>query len=121
MDEYARNLAHNLRFHRQSRRLTQGDLAELAGVSRSTVSRLERGEGDWKPSTVGRLARALRVRPEELSGAPVQKEVFPSDADRRLEVIQAVLTIEERDLERIHPLLMNLLALAEDVEGPSPE
>lgn len=96
--------------------MTQQELADLAGVSRSTVSRLERGEGDWKPSTLDRLATALQVTPEELMGVPVQREIFASTAERRIEAIAAILRLEDRELERVHPLLMDLLALAEDVE-----
>lgn len=118
MDDPARFLAQNLRFHRHSRRLTQKELARLAGVSRSTVSRLERGEGDWKPSTLSRVARVLKVSMEELTGAPIQREVFPSLAERRLELIQAVLALEDKELERAHPLLLDLLLLAEEIEEP---
>jgi len=116
MEEYSSNLAQNLRFHRSSRRLTQKDLARLAGVSPSTISRLESGEGNWKPSTLSRIARVLKVRLEELSGAPVQREVFPSIAERRLELIEAVMALDDREMARAHPLLMNLLALAENAE-----
>ena len=117
MQEFKAHLAENLRFHRQSRRLTQKDLAQLSGVSPSTVSRLERGEGDWKPSTVLRLAQVLKVRPEELTGGPIQREVFPSASERRLEVIAAVLALDESELGRVFPLLMNLLELADDREN----
>lgn len=58
-----------LREIRTKRLMTQRELAEKAGVTHSTVSRIETG---WQqnPSfrTVKRLATALGVRPEELTG-----------------------------------------------------
>ena len=49
--------------------LTQGQLAEQAGVSRQSITRAERGE-PVAPATIRRLARALRVAPEILMGPP---------------------------------------------------
>lgn len=45
--------------------LTQEQLAELAGVQRPTVSRLEAG-GEARPPTVRKLADALQCQPVEL-------------------------------------------------------
>jgi transcriptional regulator with XRE-family HTH domain len=55
-----------LRFLRQRRALTQQQLAEKAGVNRVTVARLETGADSPKPTTVRKLADALRVGPEDL-------------------------------------------------------
>jgi len=46
--------------------LTQGELADRAKVSRSTVNRLEGGDPNVRPTTLRRLARALHKKPEEL-------------------------------------------------------
>ncbi|MGV0743681.1 helix-turn-helix transcriptional regulator [Mycolicibacterium sp. XJ870] len=43
-------------------RLTQQDLADLAGVSRSTVQSLERGSGSTKFASVFELAEVLGLR-----------------------------------------------------------
>ena len=45
--------------------LSQDDLAQLAGVSRQTVARGEAGEA-VRPSSVRKLAEALRVKPQAL-------------------------------------------------------
>ena len=60
--------APRLRAIRESRVLSQEELAELAGVSRLTVSNLERGS-DGFPATIRKLARALGVDPGELVAA----------------------------------------------------
>jgi transcriptional regulator with XRE-family HTH domain len=54
-----------LREQRQRRALSQEELARLSGVSRHSIIKLEAGRPAW-PSTVRKLARALRVKPEDL-------------------------------------------------------
>ena len=54
---------HDLRLHQA---LSQEDLAKLSGVDRTTIIRLEGGEPNPRPSTIRKLARALRVKPTEL-------------------------------------------------------
>ena len=50
---------------RKSRRLTQGNLAELVGKERSMVCRYERGQVDIPVSVLVNLAAALDVTPGE--------------------------------------------------------
>jgi putative transcriptional regulator len=59
-------LATRLRVARAERRLSQGDLARMAGVSRQTVSSIETGQ--YCPSTILalRISNVLGVRIEEL-------------------------------------------------------
>ena len=56
-----------LREHRQRRTLTQDELEKLSGVSRPTIAALELGYRRAHPLTVEKLARALKVKPEELA------------------------------------------------------
>ncbi len=46
--------------------MTQLELAERAGIARTTVVRLERGNPDALPPTIRKLARVLHVKPTEL-------------------------------------------------------
>jgi transcriptional regulator with XRE-family HTH domain len=46
--------------------MTQAELSAASGVSRQTISEIENGHGDTRPSTVRRLAKALRVKPQDL-------------------------------------------------------
>jgi transcriptional regulator with XRE-family HTH domain len=46
--------------------LTQEELEKLSGVSRPTIAALELGYRRAHPWTVARLAKALKVRPEDL-------------------------------------------------------
>ena len=64
------NLAANLRYIRDRRGLTQGQVAKLASLPRSTVSQVETGSGNPTLAVLARLARALGVSIEELLSAP---------------------------------------------------
>ncbi len=57
--------AKKLRALRRKRVLTLRELSEKAGVSKDTISRIER-EGTAYPSTIRKLAKALDVDPPEL-------------------------------------------------------
>lgn len=48
-----------LRRLREAAPMTQGELAQAAGVGRITVARLEAGKGEARPSTIRALAKAL--------------------------------------------------------------
>jgi len=57
-----------LRQLREQAFLTQRELAERVGMSPLTITKLELGQQQPRPSTVRKLARALRVKPAELLG-----------------------------------------------------
>lgn len=59
-------LAKNLRRLRLEQGLSQEALADKAGVDRTYVSALERQKYSASVDTIDNLARALRVKPEEL-------------------------------------------------------
>lgn len=56
-----RILAKNLHARRRQAGLSQEELAEMAGVSRETIHRLEHGEINPHVETVGKLADALQL------------------------------------------------------------
>jgi transcriptional regulator with XRE-family HTH domain len=60
----------NLRDLRESRGLSQRDLARLAEVDVTTVNAIETGKRKPFPTTRRKLARALRVRPEAIEYGP---------------------------------------------------
>lgn len=66
-----------LRVLREEKAVTQEELAELAGVSRGTVARLERGEDAFLP-TVRKLAKALGVEPVMLMKDAAALHVEPA-------------------------------------------
>ncbi len=57
-----------LRMLRRGRGLTQRELAELAGISQTTVYELEAGRRGAYPKTVRRLAHGLNVEVKDLVG-----------------------------------------------------
>jgi transcriptional regulator with XRE-family HTH domain len=56
-----------LKEHRKRRGLTQIELAKISDVGRATIADLEAGKRGAYRSTVQKLARALKVRPSDLS------------------------------------------------------
>jgi transcriptional regulator with XRE-family HTH domain len=76
---------------RMRRGFTQRDLAKAAGVSRSTVQLLERGEaGEIRTETLRKLATALQVPTTTLMLAPVA-ELPPEPAAEDWSAVRAVL------------------------------
>jgi transcriptional regulator with XRE-family HTH domain len=59
--------AERLRRLRQERFLTQAELAERAGLTKLTISRLEAGRAAPHARTVRKLAAALGVEPGDLA------------------------------------------------------
>lgn len=51
---------------RERKVMTQRELAERSNVAQTTISALEIGKQDARPSTIRKLAAALGVEPEEL-------------------------------------------------------
>ncbi|MGI9020019.1 MAG: helix-turn-helix transcriptional regulator [Solirubrobacterales bacterium] len=66
----ARTAEHPLRYTRHIRGLSQQQLADLTGLDRTTLSRLENGHERPQPRTRAVLARALRCDPDSLFGPP---------------------------------------------------
>lgn len=58
--------ARNLRRERRARGLSQEELADLAGLHRTYVSSVERGERNIAIDNIERLAKALEIEPARL-------------------------------------------------------
>ena len=59
-------MAKNLRRARHDRKLTQEELAELAGLSARYLGAVERGDVSASVTVLGRIADALGIDPAEL-------------------------------------------------------
>jgi transcriptional regulator with XRE-family HTH domain len=62
------HIGENLRRVRERHYLTQWELAEKAGLSPDTVVKLEQNRAEPRLRTIRKLAEALDVHPDELSG-----------------------------------------------------
>ncbi len=60
------NYLSQLAYWRNERLLTQEELARASGVGRTTIAALERQSRRAYPRTAVRLARVLKVKPEDL-------------------------------------------------------
>ena len=89
-------LARNLKQLRETRGVTQQQMAKLAGVPRATWSHLESGSANPTLSVLDRVAESLHVTLEELVAAPKAAcEFFPKSS----------LRVQQRGEALIHKLL----------------
>ncbi len=72
-----------LRVWRERKALSQRDLAQLAGVSQFSISKIETGNQNPRPSTLRKLAAALGLTPEQLFQHPDVPGRVPVSRERR--------------------------------------
>ncbi|VVC75723.1 HTH-type transcriptional regulator SinR [Aquicella siphonis] len=71
---YKQLFSHNLRRLRESKNISQENLANLAGLHRTYVSSVERGERNISIDSMEKLANALNVDIRELLDPKLLKE-----------------------------------------------
>jgi transcriptional regulator with XRE-family HTH domain len=109
----ARELSVNAVILRARVGLSQAALCERAGISRDTLSRIERGEADPTLSVLGKLASALGVEVVELFSSEHMVDVEDTDDDELL--LRAARGREGNVKARA------LLAAIDEAAGFSPE
>lgn len=70
MTDIKRNLANNIRRLRESRNMSQQQIAKLSGIPRPTWASLETGTANPTLTVLNKAASALNVSIEELVGSP---------------------------------------------------
>jgi transcriptional regulator with XRE-family HTH domain len=102
----AHPVGERVRFWRQRRGMTQRLLADFAGISHSTLSRIESGEnGADRHPLVVRLADVLRVSPTELTGEQLETDAGPVTHVGDVEVLLATGRVLVMDRRTRRPLL----------------
>ena len=102
---------------RLRKHLTQKELAEEAGISYPTISRIENGKRQPRWSTIEKLAKALNVSPQELTtgqsgqGAPVMPQ--------KIAIKEAVSIAVDGIQQLYEPTSLQDLLLEEVERGPS--
>jgi transcriptional regulator with XRE-family HTH domain len=76
-------LAEEIRFHRKQLGLSLEALAELSGVSKSMISKVERAEAVPSTAVLSRLAEALGVTFSRLMSPATEREVLHIPASRQ--------------------------------------
>jgi len=76
-------LAEEIRFHRKQLGLSLEALAELSGVSKSMISKIERSEAVPSTAVLSRLAEALGVTFSRLMSPATEREVLHIPASRQ--------------------------------------
>ncbi|MFE9845756.1 helix-turn-helix domain-containing protein [Streptomyces goshikiensis] len=96
---------------RLERHLTQQALAELAGISASLLTKIERGERPPTPYAAGCLARALRVDVATVTGQPFVAELRADQLDVLIRPIREALDVYDLGADpEIRPRPIPLLA-----------
>lgn len=81
--EQVRVLAEELRRHRKAHDLSLEKLSAISGVSRSMISKIERGETVPSTGTLSHLAEALGTTFSQLMAQPVEREFVVIPAKRQ--------------------------------------
>lgn len=94
LDETTINVAQQIRILRERRNLTQRSLAEASGLSRNTLSLLERGQTSPTVSTLKRLATALGVDINAFFNPIDEERVVHTKSQKRpnLELAQGMMS-----------------------------
>ncbi len=80
----AGRLGERVRELRRRRRLTLEELAELSGVSRAMISKVERGEKNPTLVVAAKLAEGLGVTLSQLAGMEERREIVVVPRERRM-------------------------------------
>lgn len=62
------HIGDNVKRERLKRAIRQDELARMAGITPTTLSRIERNESEPHVSTIRKLAKVLEVTPADLLG-----------------------------------------------------
>ena len=111
-DETTINLAQRIRILRERRNLSQRALAEASGLSRNTLSLLERGQSSPTVSTLKRIALALGVDLDAFFSTSEHVNIVHVKSDQRphvqlFEVSMADLGVGMLD-QMVTPLVLQL-------------
>ncbi len=105
--------AERLTYLRKSARLTQQQLADALGVSRSTIGMYEKGQREPNFETLESIADLFNVRMDSLIGKSEfieNKNTKPTDNDRLNEFIELCSQLSDDELDIIETLIDSLLS-----------
>lgn len=106
VNEYTSLVGARVRSHREARQWNQQQLAERAGVSQPTISRIEKGRGVLDGAAALQLADGLEVRVGALLGpAMIRDQVVtagrPADEASAMETMKAAAQCYLADFRRV--------------------
>jgi len=108
-DEPTINVAHQIRVLRERRNLSQRALAEASGLSRNTLSLLERGQTSPTVSTLKRIAKALDVGINAFFHPFEQANIVNVKSDQRLHLRLSHGSMADLGIDMLDQLMTPLL------------
>lgn len=100
---------HRLAEIRQSRAMTQAELAQMAGVSRRVIAYYEQDDAQPPGAMLVDLARALRVTSDQLLGLKPPKEKTSPRTARLFKRLQKIEQLPPADLRVVLKMVDGLL------------
>ncbi len=100
-------LANNIIMARKAIMLTQEELAERAGISRTTLAKIEVGDIDPLLSTIDRIADALKISPSFILMSKDDLRAILNLLENSEEIKRVKKLIKEDDLKKILFLLQS--------------
>jgi len=113
MTTLAETIGHNLRYARESKRMTQQDVADQLGVTRSAYANIELGRNT---AGVDHLVKLTRILGQPIHvflnlPAPPPEEPTISDIESKIDDIYELLTYERGPADQGRSVLGELLAI----------
>lgn len=106
------NLGERLKFFRESRKLTQAQLAKLADVSQATIAHIEKSSKDPSVETLRKLATALDTHVATLFAT---NDVYVFDLKR----LRRKYTNADRLTPHLYMALGRVIQFAKDISFPT--
>lgn len=75
MEDILERISKNVKIYRESKGLTQQELAELSGLHRNYIASVEKGDRNLTVITLTRIANALNIEIQRLFDEEVQQEL----------------------------------------------
>lgn len=95
-----------IREHRLAAKLSQQALADRVGVSKMTISDLERGKMRLATHYMRRLAQALDIQPADLLPAADNPDGLTADERRLIDLLRAATPAQREQLAKVADVIL---------------
>lgn len=94
---------------RRTRGISQKELSQIIGVTKTTVSNWETGFAEPNGKALMKLSEFFDVAPDYLVGLPTAEEIPAEKIDLKVELIDRILEADEKTVDRLFKYLEVIL------------